>query len=53
VRLGQQQADDFRQCMRQHLARTGSRLHPLDRGIGWVTPVLNNWGRRLFYRFYL
>ncbi|WP_422013822.1 glycosyltransferase family 2 protein [Roseateles sp.] len=53
VRLGQQQADDFRQCMRQHLDRTGSRLHPLDRGIGWVTPVLNNWGRRLFYRFYL
>lgn len=53
VRLGHQQAEDFQQSMRQHLARTGRRLRLLDRGIGRLTPTLNNWGRRLFYHLYL
>lgn len=53
VQLGHQQAEDFQRCMRQHLARTGRRLGLLDRSVGYFTPALNNWGRRLFYQLYL
>lgn len=53
VRLGEQQAEDFRQCIALHRARTGRSLSLLDRGLGRMTPALNNWGRRLYYQLYL
>lgn len=53
VALGRQQSQDFRAFVARHDAEGGLALSLLDRGLGRVTPALNNLARRVFYQVYL